>query len=168
MLRKINDPKGMIFMTIQELLAYEHWANQTFLDYLETLPDELFTKEIPGVFPSISATFGHIYSAGQTWFKRIKGEPAPLENIVFHSVAEAKKKFTQWYEEIQSYMDQMEDKQVIDYQNTRGQSFQSTIREIVQHLVNHGTYHRGNVSEKLRSQGYQSVSTDFIFYRRTL
>lgn len=36
--------------------------------------------------------------------------------------------------------------------------------ELVQHVVNHGTYHRGNLTAMIRQQGYSSVSKDYVFY----
>ncbi|MGG1218213.1 DinB family protein, partial [Priestia endophytica] len=38
------------------------------------------------------------------------------------------------------------------------------LSELIQHVVNHGTYHRGNLTSMIRQQGYSSVPTDYVFY----
>lgn len=54
----------------------------------------------------------------------------------------------------------------IIYQNTRKDLFQNDFQDIIQHVMNHGTYHRGNVSAILHQLGQKSVSTDFIYFLR--
>jgi uncharacterized damage-inducible protein DinB len=56
--------------------------------------------------------------------------------------------------------------QPVIYTNTKGERFRNSIREIVYHIVNHGTYHRGNIAAMIRQLGYQGVSTDYIYYLR--
>ena len=55
----------------------------------------------------------------------------------------------------------------ISYQNSQGQLFTNSICEILTHVINHSTYHRGQLSPLLRVAGIQGpISTDYIFYKR--
>ena len=55
---------------------------------------------------------------------------------------------------------------LIDYKSFAGEPFTNTLGQIVQHVVNHGTYHRGQVATMLRQLGAQAISSDLIcFYR---
>ena len=57
----------------------------------------------------------------------------------------------------------------ISYKNLKGESFENEVEPLLYHLVNHGTYHRGQVTTMLRELGVTHLaSTDIIFYLRTL
>jgi uncharacterized damage-inducible protein DinB len=49
-----------------------------------------------------------------------------------------------------------------------GDSYQNKIEDILIHVGNHGTYHRGQIAMLLREKGYNPVSTDYILYDRSI
>ncbi|MBL7865765.1 MAG: damage-inducible protein DinB, partial [Cyclobacteriaceae bacterium] len=55
---------------------------------------------------------------------------------------------------------------VVQYTNTKGQSFSNTVRDILFHVANHTTHHRGQIISDFRQSGIQPLVTDFIFYIR--
>ena len=55
----------------------------------------------------------------------------------------------------------------IHYNNTKGLSFCNTVADILFHIINHSTYHRGQIMNHLKTQGVNPVVTDYIFYKRT-
>jgi len=56
---------------------------------------------------------------------------------------------------------------VVAYKNIKGEPFQSPVWQIVLHIVNHASYHRGQITTMLRQLGHTPVPTDLIaFYRR--
>ncbi len=54
----------------------------------------------------------------------------------------------------------------LSYRNTRGETFSAPLRDLLLHVVNHGTYHRGQVVNQLRQLGRPGVSTDLVVYQR--
>ena len=60
--------------------------------------------------------------------------------------------------------DQFDDK--VSYTNSQGKAYSNTVKDIVTHNVNHATYHRAQINQLLRQNGYEPVLTDFIAYRR--
>ena len=57
---------------------------------------------------------------------------------------------------------------VLKYKNYVGDYFENNVQQIMIHLVNHGTYHRGQVAMLLRQKGYEPINTDFITYDRVM
>ena len=57
---------------------------------------------------------------------------------------------------------------LLKYNNYVGDYFESNVEQIMIHLVNHGSYHRGQVAMLLRQKGFEPVNTDYITYDRVL
>jgi uncharacterized damage-inducible protein DinB len=55
---------------------------------------------------------------------------------------------------------------VVSYRNSQGNAYETPIHEILAHLVSHGAYHRGQITEAMRTAGLALVNTDFITYVR--
>lgn len=54
----------------------------------------------------------------------------------------------------------------IPYQNSKGQKFQNKISDILFHIINHSTYHRGQIATDFREKGIEPLATDYIFWKR--
>lgn len=150
------------------LLAYHVWANQKLVDHLKTLPHEIFTKKIDSVFPTISHTFDHMLSVDHVWWARMNGEtPEQIEEHVYKNCEELENALEEYKSAVDVFFQKhVNVSRVIVYKNTKGQEFQQTILETIQHIVNHGTYHRGNIASMIRHLGYSSTSTDYITFLR--
>lgn len=141
--------------------AYNAWANRRVLACLE---QQNVTDE------KILTVMGHLLAANFIWLNRIKGLPKseyklwgsyPLA-ILKTMVEEADR---QWSGYIQS---QTDFNRILKYQNYVGDYFENNVEQIMIHLVNHGSYHRGQVAMLLRQKGLEPVNTDYITYDRVL
>ncbi|MGR3766227.1 DinB family protein [Rossellomorea sp. NS-SX7] len=147
--------------------TYHVWATQKLLGHLKTLPREVFHKEIQSVFPSVERTLFHLYEVDALWFSRLKGERLPVEKKMFETVEECELDFSDLHNEILEWLRGMTDELVsVSYMSSTGEAFENTREEILKHLVNHGTYHRGNVAAMVWQLGEKGVSTDYIYYLR--
>jgi uncharacterized damage-inducible protein DinB len=73
---------------------------------------------------------------------------------------------TNWLNYLNQHrMDTFEE--MIFYKNSSGNKYENTIREIITHVINHSTYHRGQIAMELRSLGVDPPQTDYIAYCRT-
>lgn len=52
------------------------------------------------------------------------------------------------------------------YQNSKGDQFENTVFEMIFHVINHSTYHRGQINSLLKKSGIEPLLTDYIFYKR--
>ena len=141
--------------------SYNAWANRTIITCLErqSVNDE-----------KILAILGHLVSANFIWLNRIKGLPkSEFKLWGDYSLSQLKQMVedadAQWMDFINSTDDF---NRLLKYNNYVGDYFESNVEQIMIHLVNHGSYHRGQVAMLLRQKGFEPVNTDYITYDRVL
>nr|WP_186324894.1 DinB family protein [Paenibacillus bovis] len=156
-------------LTIQ-LFEYHVWANKKLIKHLRSLPEEVFVNQVNSVFPTIAETFGHMLAVDEMCYLRLKG--VYLQQIgqkKLNTIEETENKLDDLYDDINHFFINIESvENTVVYKNTKGNQFNNKVFEIVQHIVNHGTYHRGNIAAMIRQLGYEGTSTDYIFYLRTI
>lgn len=157
---------------LTQLSAYNIWANQLLLDLINQLPEEKQKQEVPSSFSSLYTTVLHMWHAESIWWQRMK----LLERIhtPFDSFTGDMKELTtnflnqnrQWHEWIANATEhQLE--HVFQYQNTKREQFKQPIFQMLAHVFNHGTYHRGQLVNMLRQLGVEKIPrTDFIDWSR--
>lgn len=151
------------------LFDYHLWATDRYTRHLKTLPEGILHTKVESVFPTIAEVFGHIIAADETWYYRMQGKGEGIRVIqpkTINTVEDITNVSLALYEELGYFLLQANMDDVITYQNTKGEQFTNKISEIVKHMVNHGTYHRGNIAAMIRQMGYQGISTDYIQYLR--
>lgn len=138
-----------------------------FLNYTKKA-DEIIIKalaEISFSIPEANTLLSHVLSAQHIWAKRILGEKPD------YAVWEVFKPddFETVYQMNMSLLENILTAKVltqeVNYQNSKG-SFSNTIEEILMHVCNHGTYHRGQLAKMLKQAGYAPPVTDYIMLKR--
>ena len=153
-------------------LSYNLWANKRICDFLQTVEEEKLSREVTSSFSSIKKTCAHVLGAETIWMMRLYGTSpsAPPVNVEEMSIAEIATLWLNKSQEIISYAESKTENQLeemLPYKNIAGQSFTSSIRDILQHVVNHGTYHRGQIVTMLRQSGHTKLfPTDYIVFCR--
>lgn len=148
---------------MENKLDYHIWATNKLLTYLQSLPHEIFHKELQSVFPSVERTLHHLYEVDALWFSRLCQQETPVEVDTFSSVSECHTYFQSLHKEMAAWKHKGH---TIVYETSIGEACQNTTEEILYHIVNHGTYHRGNITAMLWQLGKKGVSTDYIYYLR--
>jgi uncharacterized damage-inducible protein DinB len=151
-----------------ELLEYHHWATSLTVGAVRALTPEQFTRDLGSSFPSVRDTLVHVFSADRTWLGRLEGQSPPRANA--SDYADLASLLEVWEPVLQRWpvlVASLGDPgRLIEYRSFAGDPFSNTLGQIVRHVVNHGTYHRGQVATMLRQSGAQAVSSDLIsFYR---
>jgi uncharacterized damage-inducible protein DinB len=154
---------------IQLLYRYNRWANAAVLKSVTPLSPEEFSRKLGGSFPSVRETLVHIMGAEWIWLRRWKGvsPPALLSAAEFPDFGAIKARWPEIESEQMDFVAQITDaslKEPLKYVNLKGQAYQYPLGRAMQHLVNHGTYHRGQVTNFLRQMGAQPVATDLLVY----
>lgn len=160
--------------SIKKHLAYNEWANTKVADVLRGVDDPIFFQENKSSFPSIAKTVLHIWDAQHIWLTRMqggtmskwpsasfKGSKDDSLNGLIESSSELSafllskpKAFLATY---------------YPYKNMKGEPFESTYDDTLFHIVNHSTYHRGQIITMLREAGIDQLpSTDLIHYLRSI
>lgn len=153
---------------------YHAWANRRLFDHLDTLPDEIFTQPVQSVFPTIREVLVHIYQVDTMWLSVMSGYTfretmAHIEEHKEKSADRSKDELRTLFDEAErsyiSFFEQLDDPDVeMTIHHPRFGSMKSVVAELVHHVVNHGTYHRGNITAMLRQMGQSGVPTDYVFF----
>lgn len=156
---------------IRDLFAYNAWANQRLLEAAAGLDDEALTRDLGSSFPSVLATLAHIAASDWVWLRRWHGEspsgaPAEWDTASLDGVRGA---WAGVEAERSAFLASLDDAaldRALDYRNTAGRAYRSRMGEMLRHVVNHATYHRGQVVTMLRQLGAAPPATDLIAYYR--
>ncbi len=157
---------------LKDYTKYNIWANERICKVLESLSPEILDKEQKSSFTSIRKTIYHIWDAETIWMKRLNGKSLhewPSETFK-GSFLEFQKEFLGGSGKFYMFVINKDGKDLakeLTYKNTKGVQFTTKIYHILQHAVNHSTFHRGQIITMLRNAGVtQLPSTDFIAYVR--
>lgn len=157
---------------LQQLADYNLWANQRLFETILALPDEKQKSEVPSSFKSIYETVMHTWNAESVWWQRMKLQErivAPTEYFkggMKELVNESLQQNRNWIEWIDAASEAMLD-HVFQYQNSKKESFKQPVFQMILHVFNHGTYHRGQLVNMLRQLGVEKIpQTDFIVWSR--
>lgn len=148
-----------------ELLDYHFWATRKMLDHIAKLPSHIYREPLVSVFPSVSHVVKHMHDVDQIWYSRMNEHFQKVERDL-DNIRDAAAAFNILHQEIAGYVRTCDAQSVVHYRNSKGEEFSNTLEEIVHHIVNHGTYHRGNITAMLRQLGQTGVSNDYIVYLR--
>ncbi len=157
-----------------KMYDYHVWANQQVFQHLKQLPDSVSKKTIKSVFSSISEVLIHLYATDITWLETMKGSSFhETVKEVEHRKSEAagaeidelEALYAALSKEFYSFFaEQQDSERVIITEHPRYGRCEFILADLIHHVVNHGTYHRGNVTAMLRQQGECGVPTDYVYF----
>ena len=156
---------------MRTLYDYNAWANHRSLDAAASLTNEQFVKPMGSSFGSVRDTLGHIYGGEWVWLERFQGRsPSSLPDTTqFNDIASLRERWSELEPRLLGFvrgLTQTDLDRVFEYKTLKFGVYRNPLLESMQHLVNHGTYHRGQVTTLLRQLGAQPIATDLMhFYR---
>lgn len=159
----------MTLDNVRTLYAYNFWSNQRVLNACALLRTEQFTQNLHSSFPSVRDTLAHIMLAEWLWLERWLGRSPGFPPANFPDLASIRARWQKIEANLNEFIHQLtaaDLDRIVEYKNTKGQAFSNPMWQMLQHLVNHGTYHRGQVATMLRQLGAAPVSTDLIAFFR--
>ncbi|HEU4901635.1 MAG TPA: DinB family protein [Flavisolibacter sp.] len=157
---------------ILQYAAYSAWANNLLLATVTDLPEELQHADVKSSFPSVYKTFLHMLDAESIWWQRLKLQEKierPSDSFAGDMKAlsaQLQQQNRQWEEWVGSATEPALQHEFI-YYNARKERFKQPVYQMLLHLFNHSTYHRGQVVTMLRELGVDKIPpTDFIVWSR--
>ena len=153
------------------LLEFHYWARDRVFAAVEPLTVEDYERPMGNSFPSIRDTLNHVYLAEWIWYSRWNGvSPTAFPTGELPDLATLKSRWSDMEGKVRAYVDAAGDaalNRVIEYRLMSGKEGASPLWQMVVHVVNHATYHRGQVTTLLRQLGAPPAqSTDMITYFR--
>ena len=163
----------MNLQDLQTLLDYHYWARDRLFDALEALTPEQADRDMGNSFKSIRATVTHLYAAEWAWYSRWQGTSptALLPADAFADLAAVRHAWAELETKVRAFLAELGDggvARVFEFTLFSGQSGASPFWQMLEHVVNHASYHRGQVTTMLRQLGAQPAkSQDMIAFYRT-
>jgi uncharacterized damage-inducible protein DinB len=167
--------------TLRELYDYDSWARDRQLKACAALSPEQFLRPMGSSFSSLRDTLAHLLAAQWIWHERWRGrswrtmpgvaEGLPLEemrrrwNEQFPTPGSLAERWRPLERDIHGFLMGLSDQDLareIRYLNVLGEAWSYPLWRVMIHLVNHQTYHRGQVTTLLRQLGATAPATDFL------
>ena len=159
----------MDIASIRELFAYNHWANQRTIAAASLLKSDDFTRNLGNSFSSVRDTLVHIMASEWLWLERWNGRSpmAMLAATDFQNAGAIAQRWKEIQQAQNTFLTSVTPERLrakISYTNLRGQTYAYPLWQQMAHVVNHSSYHRGQVTTLLRQLGAAPVSTDLLIY----
>jgi uncharacterized damage-inducible protein DinB len=156
-------------MPLVTYVNYDRWANLGLLRAVSNLDPPAFSRLVGGSFPSVHQTFVHLLWAESLWLERWRGGsfPATLDPQAFPTPESLRAALEAVHDEQLRFLTGIPPSaadQVITYVNFQGQTWAYPLRDMVQHLIVHSAFHRGQVAFLLRHLGSVPPHTDYLVY----
>lgn len=154
---------------IQLLYEYNRWANARTFDAVLALSEEQFTQDLASSHRSVRDTLVHLLAGEWIWLQRWQKQSpkAMFDPAEFPDVGSLRKKLAEVESARRDFIQRLTEaslKKIIVYENRKGETWRYPLGYMMQHLVNHSTYHRGQVTTMLRQLGAEPVATDFLVF----
>lgn len=107
----------------------------------------------------------HTLNAHQVWNSRILHEK-PFGVWEVHPLEDLQEINESNYQKTKSILENIDFMQILMYKNSKGDLFENRIEDILFHIINHSTYHRGQIMVFFRESGIEPIISDYIFYKR--
>jgi uncharacterized damage-inducible protein DinB len=143
----------------KKLFDYDHWATEKLLTSLEATanPAEEAVKKM-----------NHVLSAKEVWMGRLLG--ATFADLNKSLSAEERRKLNgDQRNRMNVYFSKLDERQLsekVAYKNLQGLPFETVLSDILAHMVNHGSYHRGQIASLIKKSGGDPAGTDYIGFVR--
>lgn len=159
---------------IDDIVKYNVWANTGIISLFKYQKEDVSHNKIVSSFPSVRETLQHIWFAEMIWLSRLCNNPISKDDfmnktsaIPIHLFFDGLLETSKIFETYVLNLTEQQLRQTCHYANTMGTPFQQSYYEIIQHCMNHSTYHRGQLVMMARQLNINQIeSTDYITYLR--
>ncbi|HLD67610.1 MAG TPA: DinB family protein [Pseudomonas sp.] len=155
---------------LRRLLAYHGWAYERLIHSLQALDEADYRAPRGLFFGSLHGTLNHLAVADRLWLARVRHEPRPFDSLgaeaatdlpsLGHFIDEG---LGAW----QAWLSQQNDQslcQPLAYHSMDGNTHSKPLADLLLHLVNHGTHHRGQISAALTALGQPAPVLDYLYF----
>src|SRR5687767_9233203 len=154
---------------VRTLVAYNRWASERMLADVHSLDAAELIRDLRTSFGSILGTVAHIFWAEWLWVRRWQGQ-SPKQRLsmdAYRSLEDIEQPWREVIAEQERFVREVTDDQLerrIAYENALDERWEYPLALMIQHLVNHSSYHRGQIVTLLRQLGRTPRSTDMLVY----
>lgn len=163
----------MVAEQMRKLFAFNEWAWQRVFASVRKLDEESYTEPRLLFEGNIHATMVHCMAAESIWLSRCIGISPdslfkPDTYADFSAVRTAWQPITRDWRSFLKLVDDKDCRRIVEYQNTRGAEFAAPLVDILQHVVNHATEHRSQLTPILYDLDLATLPLDYILFQRAM
>jgi uncharacterized damage-inducible protein DinB len=152
---------------LRELFEYNYWARDRQIQACASLTEEQFLRPMNNSFPSLRDTLAHLVGAEYVWLERWRGRspramPAAEE---FPTLTAVRERWATVERGVRDYLAGLTEEMLklhLSYVNLKGETWTYVLWQTLFHVVNHQTYHRGQVTTLLRQLEAQPSAIDYL------
>lgn len=157
--------------TIQELFDYNYWARDRQLETCAQVSQEQFVRPMPSSFSSLRDTLAHLVGAEWIWLERWRGKSPTMEDTQefaagkFLTLGAVQERWQTVEAGVREYLARLTEHGLVvslTYVNVRGETWTYPLWQTLFHVVNHQTYHRGQVTTILRQLDLSAAPIDYL------
>jgi uncharacterized damage-inducible protein DinB len=156
--------------TLNELYDYNYWARDRQLEACGALTEEQFLRPMGNSFSSLRDTLAHLLVVEWAWHERFRGRsprslPSWLEEL--RNLPALRERWAPVEQDLRNYVAGLDTQALacpLTYINLKGETWTYPLWQALFHLINHQTYHRGQVTTLLRQLGARPAQIDFLVY----
>ena len=155
---------------LKMMADYHQWAHARLLQYAEPLSQEEYHQPCGLYFTSVHGTFNHMLVGDCLWYGRFVNEPADLPGLDYELcssreplAAALTAQTNKWVD----YLEQLTEEQVgaeLTYCSTMGKEYSFPTGQLLAHVFNHGSHHRGQISSIITQLGYPCPEMDLVYF----
>ena len=159
--------------SVKTLTRYKAWADDVFLAVVSALPESELVAPRPIIFGSLIRTLNHSYAMDFVWQSHLLGRPHglatrnPVDHPPIQELVALQRQIDRWYVEYADTLPEEQLDEVVQFEFIGGGAGAMSRGEILLHVVNHTTYHRGHVADMLYYLDVFPPTTDLPVFLRT-
>jgi uncharacterized damage-inducible protein DinB len=151
------------------LYAFNRWADDRMLGAVRQLTPEQYVQEPAPGWSSVRATLVHLGDATWIWARRLRGEPVSgrAAETDVPTIDDAAKLLAQGQDAFDALLQGLTPERLAglwSYHDLSGKDRRTPLWAVYRHVVNHATYHRGQIASKLKRFGVEQPATDLVFW----
>ncbi|WP_106475876.1 DinB family protein [Phytohalomonas tamaricis] len=156
---------------LRTLIDYHGWATERMLEACSVITEGDYRRDLGLFFHGIHGTLNHLLTAERLWHARLKGTQPPTNTLETKIeadrdvLARALREQCRYWKAATVSLNDADTQRTIAFTNDCGQLLQLSVAELIFHVVNHGTHHRGQLSAALNGLGEPMPELDFYYYR---
>ena len=152
-------------------IDYNIWASRRLLHAVSGLSPEELSRDFGTADKTILGTLAHLYAAEKNWLARMQEGTAAVQHRKRedNQLESLRQKWIETQDNWKTWVNQLPSEapdQVMEYLDLQGRRWAQPLWQMIWHVVNHSTHHRGQVSGFLRASGKTPPSLDFIAFIR--
>ncbi|AET69072.1 hypothetical protein Desor_3591 [Desulfosporosinus orientis DSM 765] len=154
---------------IMELYGYNDWANHKLFEAMSSLEHEEFSRNLGSSFGSMRDTLVHIVGAEELWLSRWRGEQGRtlLKAEDFPDYSTLAEHWYNFQSQMRGFLESLAEEElqeIISYKNIHGNPYSLELWKQMLHVINHSSFHRGQIVTMLRQLKKQPPSCDLVYY----